>query len=320
MENQDDLNERYEFLKEYFSNSPPYSPLFHYTSQQGFMGIIENKEIWATQIQYMNDAKELHYAFELANDFLYKKSNSGSHISALGNALDVANRQNWLIKLGRDTLDIDLLKRDLNKSWGAFEVFVSFVFSLSEKKDLLSQWRGYCPKGGGFSIGFELKTIWDGSIRKDYQISKCIYKREQQEELIEKIFDEAIREMKGSDPEDPDDTIFQNAVRKCIINFNDLAPILKHPAFEEEQEWRIISPRYKSTDPNIEYRPGNSLLVPFIKIPLSDKHKSLPISEIYVGPTQHQELSKNSVKGFLAKYDLNNSCHVKLSTIPYREI
>jgi len=42
----------------------PSAPLYHYTTQSGFMGIVSNKEIWATHTQYLNDSKEfLHAVF-----------------------------------------------------------------------------------------------------------------------------------------------------------------------------------------------------------------------------------------------------------------
>ena len=47
------------------------SMLYHYTTQVGLMGIVESKEIWATQIEYLNDGMELIYAFDLAMQVLY---------------------------------------------------------------------------------------------------------------------------------------------------------------------------------------------------------------------------------------------------------
>lgn len=34
--------------------------LWHYTSLQGFQGIIERNAIWATEISYLNDTTEMH--------------------------------------------------------------------------------------------------------------------------------------------------------------------------------------------------------------------------------------------------------------------
>lgn len=37
--------------------SPP-PILHHYTTQEGLLGIVESKSIWATNIYYLNDAAE----------------------------------------------------------------------------------------------------------------------------------------------------------------------------------------------------------------------------------------------------------------------
>ena len=40
--------------------------LYHYTDAQGFKGIVESYELWATHIQYLNDTQEYLYAVDVA--------------------------------------------------------------------------------------------------------------------------------------------------------------------------------------------------------------------------------------------------------------
>lgn len=42
--------------------------LYHYTSLEGLMGIIESKSIWATNVLYLNDASELNYSLKLIEE------------------------------------------------------------------------------------------------------------------------------------------------------------------------------------------------------------------------------------------------------------
>src|SRR5215510_2035523 len=62
---------------------PPFSPtldrilaaeppdlLFHYTSPTGLIGIVKEKQVWATNITYLNDAKEIGHAVDYAMHFL----------------------------------------------------------------------------------------------------------------------------------------------------------------------------------------------------------------------------------------------------------
>jgi hypothetical protein len=49
---------------EQFERVPP-DTLYHYTGQTGLVGIVQKEELWATKIQYMNDATEFGLAIRL---------------------------------------------------------------------------------------------------------------------------------------------------------------------------------------------------------------------------------------------------------------
>jgi hypothetical protein len=59
------------------ANRTPEDVLYHYTSQKGFLGIVEKKKLWATHIRYLNDSQEFEYAIALARTQLEKERNSG---------------------------------------------------------------------------------------------------------------------------------------------------------------------------------------------------------------------------------------------------
>jgi hypothetical protein len=62
--------------------------LYHYTDQGGLLGIIENKELWATKVQYMNDATEFGRAVDLAKVRMGARiQNTTSREAALLNAI-----------------------------------------------------------------------------------------------------------------------------------------------------------------------------------------------------------------------------------------
>lgn len=44
--------------------------LYHYTDQNGFMGIFQQRELWATKIQFLNDSNEHKLALDLAAKLL----------------------------------------------------------------------------------------------------------------------------------------------------------------------------------------------------------------------------------------------------------
>ncbi len=94
-----------------------------------------------------------------------------------------------------------------------------------------------------------------------------------------------------------------------------IASFLKHPAYEEEKEWRFI--KKLEDDSFLKFREGASMLVPHIDLTLTDGNEKLFLDELYIGPTLHPELCKISAAGFLLK---NNSDYksLKYSNVPYR--
>jgi hypothetical protein len=129
--------------------------LYHYTSSTGLMGIIGTEvshtgKIWATKIHYMNDGSELQYGFEQIRK-------------------EIEVQKEYLCK------DIEVLdgyrKRttdELNDMLSALERVEQInigVVSFTTEGDQLSQWRGYCKIGNGYSLCFSGEKLW-ASIEK----------------------------------------------------------------------------------------------------------------------------------------------------------
>jgi len=129
--------------------------LYHYTSIEGLLGIIESKSVWATNVLYLNDASELNYAVGLFKRQIleFKKKSS--------NARSVEN-------IFFETLIENIVNLIPSDNFGFY------VSSFSEEKDLLSQWRGYCPKGIGFSLGFKFNNLIECSHQQGFSITPCI--------------------------------------------------------------------------------------------------------------------------------------------------
>jgi hypothetical protein len=94
--------------------------LYLYTTQNGFLGIIQSRTIWATDMRYLNDKREYLVALELLMDRVSKLEESSQAESP---------PSNFLAKVHQRLANI----------WG----WPFFVASFSEDGDLLSQWRGY---------------------------------------------------------------------------------------------------------------------------------------------------------------------------------
>jgi hypothetical protein len=280
--------------------NPP-EHLYHYTSIHGLKGILTERSVWASQIHFLNDVQEFKYS-----------------LSILEKVLDELLKE--LAREPKDFLFYSFMRGLLLASY--LEKSPICVFSLSEKGDLLSQWRGYCPPGGGYSIGFRSDLLIQSLKTHDLCIKPCIYNETEQEATVKRAVTEtretlltsvSLKSVSASSRE------YQKAVNDCVvqffIDFSRIASTVKHPSFHEECEWRIISKLVENK--YMSFRARKSILIPYISISLEDI-EPFPIDEIFIGPAPEQPLTESSLRQFVLRNNLNIS--IKTSEIPYREL
>jgi hypothetical protein len=111
--------------------------LWHYTSWDGLQGIADKNEIWASNIQNLNDAREYKHGVEIIERFI--------------DASIIAK---------------DDLERRFNQRANLF-----YAVSLSGQFDALSQWRGYSGSTGGFALGFRRDAL--NALSSGFPVRPC---------------------------------------------------------------------------------------------------------------------------------------------------
>jgi hypothetical protein len=100
-----------------------------------------------------------------------------------------------------------------------------------------------------------------------------------------------------------------------------VATICKNPAFAEEKEWRLVSPRMPwAAASGIKYREGHGLVVPYIELPLT-LDPALEVSreiDVVCGPSPDIALSQFASLHMFADAGWS---HVSssVSLVPYRD-
>jgi hypothetical protein len=278
-------------------------PLFHYTSRDAFIKIFENKTLWASNILYLNDSEEFQYIFKLLR-------------SLLPDYYDIYK--------DKDSDELKFLKT-VERTHCLEKPFIygtsTFVFSLTEERDLLSQWRGYANSSAGLSFGFRPDFLKKLIKRRNLDICKCLYKKDEQIGKIKEIVDGKLLKIRGwTNP-----LVWQHEYEEFLRDLLILAPTFKHPSFEQEQEWRLIcqfaKPKGSGPVGKIKFRDGNSMIVPYAEIKLineeNDEDLKIELDEVVVGPNPHTDLSKISTELFLGQSGVIYT-NVRESIIPYR--
>jgi hypothetical protein len=198
--------------------------LYHYTSANGLMGIIESKKIWTTKIQYLNDKSELELALDLIRDEINQqlKGSAGKKVRT---------------------------DEELNEMLGALEGINTLnvaVASFTENGDQLSQWRGYSEIGKGYSLGFNSRRLQAKVIENGhYLLAPCVYDELKQRELVRELINSTATVKRDS----------------FAYKFLLLAPMIKSGSFHAEKEWRLISDVLDYR--NSKFRSGNSSIIPY---------------------------------------------------------
>ena len=97
-----------------------------------------------------------------------------------------------------------------------------------------------------------------------------------------------------------------------------LVPLLKHPGFKEEAEWRIVRWPIEAEAHATEFRVSRGTVIPFQRIDLAQQGSRLPIEEVLIGPAPDaQGMTYGATRILLDQYGLQ-SCDLRVSEIPYR--
>lgn len=316
------------------SPSDPPNPeglLYHYTTQHGLLGILKQKCIWATHIRYLNDTSEGNIVSRVILEEFSSRYNTAPLFQMLG--MGGTDRAPGVV----ESVDEDTLGQGTTMaSWVTSQnVFVS---SFSENGDSLSQWRAYSERSGGYSIGFRpeylravgerfLSSRLDRFSQGSDSLVRCIYYDEEEErslkDEIKKLVSAYVEEAATAAKLPVGEGIrgFRTPPALAIKHFLKLgkrSAITKDNGFREEAEWRLaFLLQQGSTVTEIEFKPGSSMPVPYLKVPLCLEDQAIGIWKVMVGPCPHPSEAAKSVQMLLASEGFR-AVEVVSSQIPYR--
>ena len=279
----------------------PKGLLYHYTTLNGLLGIVRSRTLWASDIRYMNDSAELKHSADLIRIEVQERIARG-----LGKADLLGQFTDWI-------------------SHRITNGHMLFGASFRSHGNLLSQWRGYSSHGKGVSLGFSADSILQCAQKQQLQIGKCIYEPARQRRLIRQVIDaveaHVEKHVSSTTSRHRLSAIYQGVFENIEIDLLRIAAILKHPSFQEEKEWRIVSPVYTDySNAPVLFREANAMLVPYMEFDLQlEADRPLALEHLYLGPTSNSNISMNSLKIFLKQNGIVPSRGIDYCRIPYRQ-
>jgi hypothetical protein len=299
--------------------------LYHYTNQNGLLGILKTKTIWATHVRYLNDLEEYKAGVRLVERVIEETKSQG--------LIDEDTERSFknILKM-LDSCD-----------------FYAASFSRANGGDALNLWRAYASSLPGYSLGFSPEKLRrvirprSGQTNSGMSwLSEVLYiSREEVSEpkpissyrpvpTIISLINYLRLNGYGNDAGfgmNFGDTVaaIQNnleAVKKVSLLLMSILPALKDAGFSDEIESRIIQTRFDGAPSNtshpVQFHNGSWSIVPHVEIPLSFGTDQHPVLErIVVGPCPHPAEAVKATKILLSSKGIP-SVEVVSSKIPYR--
>jgi hypothetical protein len=257
--------------------------LYHYTGVGALLGIVESGSVWASHVYYMNDSKEIVHACDVLNEILRPRAKEFSG----EDQIFVQQFADWLETFRHNGYHL-------------------FVFALSQEKSLLSQWRSYTPHGRGVSLGLSPSALNHFLAAPGFRLAQCLYEQHEHVELMSALLEKLLITFRQRLPSlDMSDRHPSQKYHGFLEEFRgevlQVLAIVKHSAFREEREWRIVSPYFpKYTVPEVKFRGGASMLLPYIELPLPKSESPKIFDEVILGPSGDVSLSLAALSAFLS--------------------
>jgi hypothetical protein len=236
--------------------------VFHFTSAGAALSILTRRQLWATDIEYLNDRLEGQLPSKV-----------------LGWIVD--KPENYLPGVQIIEKHLGALRKSLNQG------LVACTISFSQHYRSLPQFRMYCPPAGGYAVGFPIDYLKEIGL-----FIKCDYSRNN---LIEWSKAYAMRFLSDATALDSDDLdavkLCQEIIRrKPYIQERVVAALtFKSEEFVNELEHRLVAfglPKLfrESQDRN--------LIIPYSAIDLPNREIEV---RLVPGPNREPDLASRSI-------------------------
>ena len=266
--------------------SPP-NHIHHYTTVHGLLGIASSSSLWATDLRFFSDASELQYGYRLVRERLQEK-----YEAATSDATKI------LFDRAQSALAPE----------GSYYSYYGVCFC--ETSDLLSQWRAYAGRGGGYAIGFRSLMLLTTTLPSpDLRLRKVIYDHITQRSLIDDVCDRAKVIVESSCKTRAAESVIPHVLSCMRDHLEEFYFCFKDPLFKEEAEWRLIAEltqEERVSAAALRFRPGHGVPIPYLEIkPLASAGPwtgRLPISSVVHGPTLDPRSTQLALEMLLRKH------------------
>ena len=215
--------------------------VYHYTSSEGALGILQNRSLWFTDCEFLNDPAELAYCYELYNQAWVEvcRELGIPEERIVHKITEYANPYECKAEVG-DELGFDVPAR-------------YYALSTSFAADSMAMWSNYADRGArtGYALGFDAECLADvlrslAASAEEYGMfievsyGEVVYDRNRQLRILKPLIKDYL-EMQGvylpGGSDALDRAMAMEISRDCHWSqISAAAPFIKRPEFSYYQE------------------------------------------------------------------------------------
>lgn len=266
--------------------------LYHYTSPDSLLNIINKASLRFTDIEFLNDKDEYNYILKLIKDISKDSSDEVSKYIAEKSKGVTSENIGYIIS------------RSTGKSrCGVMEDGKYYVLSGTEEDDSLPMWVYYAKNGqyAGYSLKMNIKKIASAfkNIDGEFYYGKVVYDKKTQVEILKQLTLGIIKKMKEKIADSDDDLYRFEAQEEFWDMIDKVRLFFKRKEFSHEKEIRIALLARPDEDKKMTlgHQSVNGLIKPYIEYEFPDK--KLPIVSVTISPSIESTIGKKGLMSLL---------------------
>ena len=220
---------------------PPPSYLYHYTSATGIVGILKDKELWATETHFLDDKSEIVYFKRLIDAWAH-----------------LLLREKAIVKDRTEEGFLMALSHNVQHESRPGVCVASF----STEDDALSLWRQYGSAAESYCIGLSGALMKQAANAQNCILGRCTYDEDLASKIAQEVLVSLLMQLRASNYDGDEEERLHDELSNMILQYG---PFIKRPAFDVEKEWRIVTTQKMDLD----VRELHGRLRPFYRFDIS---------------------------------------------------
>jgi hypothetical protein len=260
-------------------------PVYHYTDGGAAVGIIDQAKLRATNILYLDDGRDMAHSLEF-----------------FGEAIAIRERENP----GGVTAELTALIHQYMSEVGSYVPPDIWIATFTSQRDSADAWQAAQERGHRVALGFSPAGIMRGAETGGALLAPCCYDDGTKVgimlrglEVAEKLYTKR-RDSFARNPA-AGGALVRYVLRELAL----FGALMKRSDLAHEEEWRVILCNPSQTA--VGARRINAVAKAdytslYIDLEIADATDRLPICEILVGPSPHQQMTARAFWTLLYKH------------------